>query len=85
MYLGNLSEVELCERLKIALPDDDLLFLKESREQNCDAVKGNPVWHCYDIPFMIACGTLQLAAEINDILKKYEGQMKGSIQIGVDN
>lgn len=42
-------------------------------------------WHCFDIPFVIACGGNDFAERIKTILTPYANDIKCSIGIGVDS
>ena len=54
------------------------------REQTCEKIKGRPVWHCYDIPFVIACGTYDTCMAVAEILQAHVEEMHGSVEIALD-
>ena len=83
MMLGNFTVEQMEERLGITLVDDDREFFKQSRQEKVANI-ANDKWHCFDIPFIIVCGSMKMAIKVRDILQPYEKQMKCKIDIGVD-
>lgn len=81
IYLGNLSAEQMAHRLGVKLSPKELERLEAMREQNCNKINGRPVWHCYDIPFVIACGTYDACVAIRDILQPHVAEMRGSVEI----
>ena len=81
IYLGNLSVHDIERRLKIEFSIDDKKTLAESHQ---DKVNDTPIadnaWHCFDIPLIIVCGTMDMAIKVRDIIGKYK--FEGQIQIG---
>lgn len=84
IYLGNLSVKQIEARLGITLTDQERDELEAIREQTTEKVHGRDVWHCYDIPFVIVCGSYEVCVKIRDIMSPYAGQMKGELQIAGD-
>lgn len=82
IYLGNLSVKQIEERLEIVLSEEDREVLKNSQEENASNVPENK-WHGFDIPFIIVCGSMDMAIKVRDILSKYDKDMKGTLQIGI--
>lgn len=83
MMLGNLSPQDIEKRLQITLSDEDKNFLVESRQEPVNIPIASDKWHCFDIPFIIEAGSMDMAIKIRDVLAKYEKDMKGQIQIGI--
>lgn len=83
MMLGNLSPQDIEKRLQITLTDDERKTLEESRQENVSIPIATDKWHCFDIPFMIVAGSMDMAIKIRDILAKYQKEMKGQVQIGI--
>ena len=81
IYLGNLSAKDIANRLQIKISDEDLAELESFRCQNADVEMGK--WHCFDIPFTCACGGMEAAIMVRDIMRKYRGEMKGSFEISL--
>ena len=85
IMLGNLSVDQIEKRLGIELTAEEKETLNSTRQL---AVNDTPIadncWHCFDIPFMIQCGTKATCFKIMDILKPYVPQMHGQIQVGYE-
>ena len=81
IYLGNLSTNEIEGRLGIKLTDKERAELDALREQDTRKVRGRNVWHCYDIPFLIVCGSYEVAVKLRDVYGRYSSQMTGQLQI----
>lgn len=83
IMLGNLSVKDMEKRLKIELSSEDREALERSRQI---AVNNTPLeagkWHCYDIPFMMMCDTMETAGKFYAMLSKYK--IKGTFQIGYE-
>ena len=84
IMLGNLSLQEMEQRTGIEFPQELKNLLENTREQNCDKVKGRRVWHCYDLPFNLEVGDMEFAKEIYALLKPFNSEFKQQMQIGVD-
>lgn len=84
IYLGNMSTEQIEARLGIELTEQERAELELKREPNTDKVHGRNVWHCYDIPFVIACGSYETAVRLRDIYEQYAGKMKCPLQISGD-
>lgn len=85
IMLGNLSLEEIEKRAGVEFPKKVKELLENTREQNCNSVKGRRVWHCYDIPFSLIVGQMDFAKEIYEELKPLNNQFKQQMQIGIDN
>ena len=83
IHLGNLSSQDIENRLQITMSDEDKQFLDASRQENVSIPVAVDKWHCFDIPFKIVAGSMDMAIKIRDVLAKYEKDMKGHIQIGI--
>lgn len=84
IYLGDLSTRDIENRLGIQLTEEDREACENLREHNTSKVHNNDVWHCFDIPFVIACGSYETALKLRDIFQPYAGRMKGQLQISGD-
>lgn len=83
IMLGNLSVKQIEERLGIKLSETDKERLKSFHSEKAE-VSQQHAWHCFDIPFVITCGTQNAVSEVVDILKPYSSKMKTKIQIVLD-
>lgn len=83
IYLGNLTVEQIEKRLGIEFSESERKELNETRENKANNI---PIgkWHCFDIPFTIACGGYDFAERIKEILTSYVNGMKGQIGICVD-
>ena len=84
LYLGNLSVKDIERRLQITLTDDERKTLTDMREQNASNIPADK-WHCFDIPFTLACGSMETAIIIRDILQPHSSQMKVQLELSLAN
>lgn len=83
IYLGNLTVEQIEERLGIQFSDSEKEELGAARQENASNIAAGK-WHCFDIPFMIACGSYDFAERVKEILTPYVNDMKCPISVGVD-
>ena len=83
ILLGNMSVEEIEKRLNIELTDEERLFLSNTRQQEAANIAEDK-WHCFDMPFVIVCGSYDFAVKVHEILKSYSSKMKGTIQIAIN-
>ena len=81
IYLGNLSVEQIEKEYQVQFSEEDRTWLKEHRQENVNIKLGADKWHCFDIPRIIAVGSVDFRQEIFDRLKNYA--FKGQIGIGV--
>ncbi len=73
--LGDLSVEQMEERLGISFPKEIKDFMKKSRQHTASNIaKGK--WHCFDIPFEIVCGDVDVATKIFNGLKDQSERCK---------
>ena len=83
IFLGNLTIAEIEKRAGVTFPDELKTFMQENYQAKAsDIEKGK--WHCFDIPFFMACGDYDTAKFIHGHLSSMSSQFKESMQIGVD-
>ena len=83
IYLGNVSVEEMEQRLGIVFKEEERKLLKDNRQEKADNIaKGK--WHCFDIPFIVACGDENIQKEIIKIFTPYASKFKEKIGIGID-
>jgi hypothetical protein len=80
VMLGNLSVQQIEERLGIELTDEERAFLSSSRQQRAEGIAKDK-WHCFDIPFVMVCGSQETAMKVCEILRPYESKMTDAIRI----
>ena len=77
--LGNLTVNKIEERLGIVFPDEIREFMKSTHQPEANNVaKGK--WHCFDIPFVLVCGDIDIATKIFDSVKHRAGECKEALQ-----
>jgi hypothetical protein len=81
IMFGNLSAKQMCERLGIDYTNE-IAEMEKYREEVCNKVDGNNVWHCYDIPLYIEVGTEEMADKWCELLSPVSHKMKDIIGIG---
>ena len=82
VYLGNLTIEQVESRLGISLNDTERKFFNNTHQSKCANLLAN-AWHCYDIPFIMHCGSRGMAVQVNDILQRYADQCKVVLQIAI--
>ena len=83
IFLGNLSAKQMCDRLGIEYTDE-IAKMEDKRQNDAKVKAGTDMWHCFDIPLHIQCGTYELALQWRDLLAPLQSQMKGQINIGFE-
>ena len=82
--LGNLTVLEMEQRSGITFPDELKRLLEGSRQDHATNI-GKGEWHCFDIPFVLVCGDMNLAQAIYDHLKVMSSQFTEPLQIALTN
>lgn len=83
IMLGNQTVKDIERRLGIELTEDQREMLNESRQEkvnNTPLEKGK--WHCFDIPFVMVCDTVETASKMRDMFMAYDMSKGESFQIG---
>jgi len=84
VMLGNLSVSQIEARLGIAFPKEIQDFMNNSHQSEASNVaKGK--WHCFDIPFNIVCGDVDVATKIYNSVKEKAGLCKEPLQFSIQN
>ena len=83
IYLGNLTVEQIEHRLGIVFSEEERSELKSARQEKASNIAADK-WHCFDIPFMIVCGSYAFSERLKEILTPYASKMTGSISVGVD-
>lgn len=81
IYLGNLSTKQMADRLGIVMTDEDIAEMEDFRCHKADVEMGK--WHCFDIPFVCACGGMEAAIKVRDIMQKYAFEIKTEFEIAL--
>lgn len=84
IMLGNLSVSQIEKRLGIEFPEEIREFMKLTNQHEASNIaKGK--WHCFDIPFNLVCGDLEIATKIFNSVKDKSSQCKEQLQISISN
>jgi hypothetical protein len=70
------------ERLGIKFPDELVAYMKDKHQDNAGTLAKDK-WHCFDIPFVLACENREMAAIIYDHLKPFTDDMKDQLGISI--
>jgi hypothetical protein len=82
IYLGNLSTEEIEKRLGITFSDELKQFMNENHQPKAENIQKGK-WHCFDIPFDLHCGGMEIAQKIYDAIKDQSHLCKETLQISV--
>lgn len=80
--LGNLTIAEMERRSGVAFPDELKELLREGHQDHATNI-GKGEWHCFDMPFVLVCGGMELAQAIYNHLKAMSSQFKEPLQIAL--
>ena len=71
IMLGNQSPYQIARRLKIELTEEHKKQLMDAWQQKADDIAKDK-WHCFDIPFMMVCGSKETAEKFRDLFLTYD-------------
>ncbi len=71
IMLGNLSVEQIEKRAGISISAEDRAELNRMRQENAEDIAPGK-WHCFDSPFLIACGDKSTAEKVAKILIAYD-------------
>ena len=82
IMLGNLSVCQIEKRLGIEFPLEIKEFMAKTNQSNAsNIVKGK--WHCFDIPFNLVCGDVEIATKIFNSVKDRSSECKEQLQFSL--
>ena len=84
MMLGNLSVKQIEERLGIEFPENIREFMKKSHQPVASNI-GVGKWHCFDLPFNLVCGDIEVATKIFNSVKEKSSECKESLQFSLSS
>ena len=84
IYLGNLSIEEIESRAGVSFPEELKKYMDTRRQESASNIK-NGKWHCFDIPFILVCGDIEVATEIHNHLKDFSSDFKEQLQIAISS
>lgn len=83
IMLGNQTVSDIERRLHITLTEEQREMLNNSRQEKVnDTPLAEGKWHCYDIPFMMVCDTVDTATKMRDMFMAYDMSEGETFQIG---
>lgn len=82
IYLGNLSVNEIERRAGVDFPQELKDFMEASHQTEATDIAAGK-WHCFDMPFILLCGDMDVATKIYDHIKHLSKNFKELMQIGV--
>ena len=84
IMLGDLSVSQIEKRLGVDFPNEIRELMKSTHQANASNIaKGK--WHCFDIPFNIVCGDMEIATKIFNSVKEKAGEVKETFQFSIRN
>lgn len=82
IMLGNLSIEDMQKRSGVTFPEELVEFMTPRWQQKAEEV-GPDQWHCFDIPFVLLCGDMKTAVEINTQLSPMSKDFKEPLSISL--
>lgn len=71
IMLGNQTVEQIEKRLGITLSQEHKQALFESWQQKAEDI-ADEKWHCFDLPFVMVCGSKKTAEKFRDIFTQYD-------------
>jgi len=84
MMLGNLDIKRIEERLGVEFPDELIKIMSACRQENVSVKIEDGKWHCFDIPFTIVCGGMEIAKTIHKHLLPLSNDMVTQVRIDIE-
>lgn len=82
IMLGNLSVDEMQRRSGVDFPVEFIDYMKDRHQPEAENIKPGK-WHCFDLPFMLVCGDMEMAEEVFRHLSPLSDSFKHQMQISV--
>ena len=82
IYLGNLSIEDMEYKSGVVFPQELKDYMR-GKQQHEAANVASDKWHCFDIPFVLVCGSMEVATEIYSHLKSLSSSFKQPMQISL--
>jgi len=80
--LGNLSVCQIEKRLGIEFPLEIKEFMIKTHQPNASNIEKGK-WHCFDLPFTLVCGDLEIATKIFNSVKDKSSECKEQLQFSL--
>jgi cell wall assembly regulator SMI1 len=75
IMLGDLNVQQIEKRLGIEFPKEIREFMEKNHQPNASCIQKGK-WHCFDIPFQIVCGDIEVATKIYNSIKDKNSSIK---------
>lgn len=82
IFLGNLTIEEIQHRAGVTFPDALIDYMKDRHQDKAENIESGK-WHCFDMPFSLACGDMETATVIHNHLKPLSSQFKEPLSISL--
>ena len=82
LMLGDMSVNDIEKRIGIEFPEEIREFMKKTYQSNASEI-GKGEWHCFDIPFNIVCGDMEIATKIFNSVKDRGSECKVPLQFSL--
>jgi hypothetical protein len=82
IMLGNMSVSDIEKRIGIEFPEEIREFMEKTNQENASKIEKGK-WHCFDIPFNIVCGDIEIATKIFNSVKGRSSECKVPLQFSL--
>lgn len=82
--LGNLTVEDLERDLEIKFSDEDIEYLKSTRQENVSKKLSAEAWHYFDLPRTLSFGSVRFAMKIVKLIKSYHPQKSMTYDYQID-
>jgi len=84
IMLGDLTVSQIEQRLGIKFPKEIQDFMTETHQPSASNIaKGR--WHCFDTPFNLVCGDVDVATKIYNSVRDKSAECKVPLQLSIQN
>jgi hypothetical protein len=84
IMLGNQSVEQIEKRMGVSFPENIREELLNNRQHSADtSLLDKEEWHCFDIPFTMVCGSMELAQKIFDSMKTLVPEIKEALHLSI--
>jgi hypothetical protein len=80
--LGNLNVKQIENRLGIEFPKDVREFMNKTNQSRAERIEKGK-WHCFDIPFNLVCGDMDVATKIFESVKDKSSECKEQLKFSL--
>ena len=82
--LGNLNTEQIEKRLGITFPEEIKEFMRRTHQSRAENIEKGK-WHCFDMPFVLVCGDMEIATKIFNSLKDKSKECKEQLKFSLSN